>query len=203
MVMWWIYVVFAFILMLYCILFVIAYGIKFVLRLDLNNMSVCFKCYILDWIEVVCFKIFVCNGVFCYQLNKKPIKYLDGNRETDIKKQKKCGNKSKLKLGAYLSNLWSRMPNIKVRRLSINYSASFEDIKDAALLDGYIMLISNTLLAVSSEKLRLQEFELQNVSRKSKLNGVEAECVLGFSLIKIAAYAIYALTAKKKYEVAI
>ncbi|MDE6474236.1 MAG: hypothetical protein K2L70_03985 [Clostridia bacterium] len=201
--MWLLYLVFAMILMLYCIIFLIAYGIKFVFRLDLNNMSVCFKCYILDWIEVLCIKTFVCNGVFYYQINKKPIKTVSENRDTDIKKQNKRSKKSKLKIGAYISRLWSKLPNIKIRRLSINYGASFEEIKGRALLDGCAMLISNTLMAVSGEKLRLQEFELQNISQKSNLNGVDVECVLGFSIIKIAAYVIYAMTAKKKYEVAI
>ena len=201
--MWWLYLVFALILVLYCLMFVIAYGIRFVLRLDIDNLSVCIKYYVLDWIEVLCIKLFVCNGKFYYQINKKQIKTVEKKGEEDIETQGKRNKKKKLKKGAYLSNLLNKIPEIKLRRLNINYGTSFEEFKDRALFDGYAMLITNALLAIGSEKLKLQNFEMQNVSSQSKLNGAVIDCVLGFSLFKIAAYAIYAALIKKKYQVAV
>ncbi|MDE6604509.1 MAG: hypothetical protein K2K85_00615 [Clostridia bacterium] len=201
--MWWLYLIFALILMLYCVLFVIAYGIKFVLRLDVNNMSVCIKCYALDWIEVLCFKFFVCNGLFYYQINKKQLKTIGGKDKSENKTQQKRVKKKKLKTSAYLSKLWNKRPNIKIKKLNVNYGTTFEEIKDKVLFDGYTAIITNTLLAIGSEKIKLQDFELQNVSDQSKFNGVDIECVLGFSLFKIAAYAIYAMAVKKKYEIAV
>ena len=201
--MWWLYLVFALILLIYCVLIVIAYGIRFVLRIDADNMSVCVKCYVFDWIEVFCVKLFVCQGCFFYQLNKKQIKSIDKKEENDVQKSKKRNKKEKLKTIAYLSKLWSKAPSVKIRRLSIDYGTAFEEIKDRALFDGYAMLITNTLLAIGSEKIKLRNFELQNVNDLSKFNGVDLECILGFSLFKIAAYAIYAMAVKRKYVVAV
>ncbi|MDE6362281.1 MAG: hypothetical protein K2L53_04815, partial [Clostridia bacterium] len=117
------------------------------------------------------------------------------------KTQNKRNKAKKLKVGAYLSNLLSKSPNLTVRSLSVNYGTSFEEIKDRALFDGYTALIANTFMAISSEKLKVQEFGLQNVSDISKFNGVDIKCVMGLSLFKIAAYAIYAMIIKNKYKV--
>ncbi|MDE5756100.1 MAG: hypothetical protein K2I23_03340 [Clostridia bacterium] len=129
----------------------------------------------------------------------KTIKNKEDEADDTKNKRKK---KKKLKTGAYISQLLSKLPDIRVKRLSVNYSAEFEEIKNRALFDGCVMLMTNTLLAISSEKVKLQDFQLQNVSGDLKFNGVDAECVLNFALIKIALYALYAMIIKKKYQVA-
>ncbi|MDE7191537.1 MAG: hypothetical protein K2O35_03635 [Clostridia bacterium] len=202
--MWWLYLIFALILLLFaCIIFVIAYGVKFVLRVDADNLSVCAQCFILDRIEIFCIKIFVCQGLFYYQINKNDLKILKRGDNEGAKTQNKRKKAKKLKIGAYLSNLLSKSPNLTVRSLSVNYGTSFEEIKDRALFDGYTTLIANTFMAIGSEKLKVQEFGLQNVSDISTFNGVDIECVMGLSLFKIAAYAIYAMIIKNKYKVAV
>ncbi len=194
--------IFTFILLIYCLMIVIAYGIRFVFRLDSNNMSVCLKCFIFDWVEVFCIKLFVCEGLFYYQINKKQLKTIKNKEDEADDTKNKRKKKKKLKTGAYISQLLSKLPDIRVKRLSVNYSAEFEEIKNRALFDGCVMLMTNTLLAISSEKVKLQDFQLQNVSGDLKFNGVDAECVLNFALIKIALYALYAMIIKKKYQVA-
>ena len=64
---------------IYSVVIVIAYGIRISTRLDVDNLSVCVKVYIFDWIEIFCIKIFVSDALFYYQLNKNDIKLLKSN----------------------------------------------------------------------------------------------------------------------------
>ncbi|MDE6275512.1 MAG: hypothetical protein K2M75_03120 [Clostridia bacterium] len=198
--MWWLYLIFAVILVLYCIFVIIAYGIKLVLRLDTDNLSVCLKCYIFDWIEVFCIKFFECEGAFYYQLNKKQLKTVKSKDDSGDNKQKK--QKKKLKTGAYISKLWSKSPSIAIRRLSIDYATTFEDVKDKALLDASATVVSNSLIAASSQKLQIKDFEIENISDKTRFSGAELECIIGLTLFKMALFSLYAMAIKKKYEVA-
>ena len=196
--MWWLVLAVLPILLLEFAVFVIIYGIRFEFRLDTDNMSVCLKCYVLDYIETLCIKLFVCEGKFYYQINKKQIKSIEVNTNTDDKAKKK---KKKLDKSAYLSKLWSKRPVLKLKQVNVNYGADLEDAKNRAVFDGALMLVSNTLLATNSNKLQINDFQLQNVTEKSQFNGINANCVMGFSLFKIAFFAIYAMLIMGKYKV--
>lgn len=196
--MWWLVLAVLPILLLEFAVFVIIYGIRFEFRLDTDNMSVCLKCYALDYVEVLCIKFFVCEGKFYYQINKKQIKTINTS-DTDDDKTKK--NKKKLDKSAYLSKLWRKRPAIKIKQMNVNYGADLEDAKNRAVFDGVFMLVSNTLLVTNSDKLRINDFRLQNVTQISKFNGIDANCIIGYSLFKVAIFGIYAMLIKGKYKV--
>ena len=187
-------------LLLEFLIFIIYYGIRLEFRLDANNMSICLKCFILDYIEVSCVKLFICEGKFYYQINKKQIKTIELDANNDGKSNRK---KKKLDKSAFLSKLWGKRPSIKINELSVNYGAHINDAMNRAVLDGALMLASNTLLVTNSDKLKIIDFQLNNVTDESKFNGVDVNCVMGFSLIKIAIYTIYASLIKRKYKVKI
>ena len=196
--MWWLVLVVLPILIAEFMVFVIAYGIRFEFRLDMNNMSVCLKCYVLDYIETLCIKLFVCEGKFYYQFNKRQIKAIKTSDDEDDKSKNK---KKKLDISAYISDLWSKRPKIQIKQLSVNYGLDVEDAKNRAMLDGALMLVSNTLLTTNSNKLHVEEFQLQNLEHKSNFNGITLDCVIGASLLKIAFFAIYAVIIQKKYQI--
>ena len=195
--MWWLALAVIPILLAEFAVFIIIYGIRLELRLDAVNTSVCLKCYVLDYIEVLCVKLFACEGKFYYQLNKKRIKAIKADEPKDDNKNKK--SKKKLNKRAYIAKLWSKRPEIKLKWASVKYGANLDDAKNEALLDGALILVSNTLLATN--KLQIDDYQLQNVTEKSKFNGIDASCVIGFSLFKIALFAIYAIIIKGKYQV--
>ena len=89
--MWRIYLLFSLLLTIYIGLVILAYGIKTTVRIDVNNLSLCVKIFIFDWIEVFCFKIFVSEQQFYYQINKKDIKLSSANKK--IEEQVKKANK--------------------------------------------------------------------------------------------------------------
>ncbi|MDE6472440.1 MAG: hypothetical protein K2L52_05380 [Clostridia bacterium] len=196
--MWWLALVFLLVILLESVVFVILYGIRISIRLDANNMSICIKCYVLDYIEMLCIKLFVCENKFYHQINKKPIKVIMTKSDEDKSNKKK----KKLRKGAYVSNLWSKRPEITIQQLSVNYGVNSEDAKNRALLDGVIMLMSNTMMATNSNKLKITDFQLQNVSDEWRFNGIEASCAIGgLAIIKLFFYSIYAILIKGKYKI--
>ena len=197
--MWWLVLLVLPILLLEFAIFVMVYGIRFEIRLDTNNMSVCLKCYVLDYVEVLCVKLFVCEGKFYYQINKRQIKTLETNEDKNDGSNKK--KKKKVDKSAYLSKLWRKRPQISIEQLSISYGIDVEDAKNRALLDGALMLVSNTLLATNSNKLQINDFQLQNLTEKSNFSGIKVNCVIGFSLLRIAFFVAYAALNKGKYKV--
>lgn len=192
--------IFALIIVIYCVLVVIAYGIKMYLRADVDNLSICLKCYIFDWIEVFCIKVFVCQDKFYYQINKRQLNIIEKQDNKDDSKRKK--KRKKLKIGLYVSKLWSKKPSITLRRLSINYAATFEDIKNKALIDSSAIVVTDSLIAANSQKLKIKDFQLENIGDESTFSGVEIECLVGLMLLKIVLFALYAIIVKKKYMVA-
>ena len=200
--MWWLNLILALTIVIYCVLVVVAYGIRIALRADFDNLSVCLKCYIFDWIEMFCVKIFVCQGKFYYQINKKRLKTIENTNDEECEKDEHKPNK-KLKLGAYISKLWSKKPSIVLRSLNINYSTALDDAKDRALLDGAVAVISNSLIATNSGKLKIQNYHLENICDKTKFSGVELECVVGLTIFKLALFGLYATLVKPKYKVAV
>ena len=96
--MWRIYLLFSLLLTIYIGLVILAYGIKTTVRIDVNNLSLCVKIFIFDWIEVFCFKIFVSEQQFYYQINKKDIKLFE-RKGQDRKGKKKS---RKIRIFSYL-----------------------------------------------------------------------------------------------------
>ena len=98
--MWRIYLLFSLLLTIYIGLVILAYGIKTTVRIDVNNLSLCVKIFIFDWIEVFCFKIFVSEQQFYYQINKKDIKLFERKGQDRKSKKKRAAPPKKIGIGS-------------------------------------------------------------------------------------------------------
>ena len=97
------------------------------------------------------------------------------NANDNDEKSKK--NKKKLRKSAFFFNLWSKRPEITIKNLTV---------------------------ATNSNKLKINDFQLKNVSEESKFNGIDASCEIGgLTILKILFYALYAISIKGKYQVKI
>ena len=196
--MWCIYLLFALFLILYAIFIIIAYGIKFSARIDTNNLSVCFKVFIFDWMEIMCFKIFVCEQRFYYQINKSDIKVLELNKEDKPKKKKNRDKKIHILSFAYY--IFDKMPKIKIINPTVEYGAEFEDIKNRALFDGGVVAAVNSAIGALYDKLETVNFSVRNICDDSSFRGLYFEGVIKFSLIKIFLYFLHIISVKRRFQ---
>lgn len=196
--MWCIYLLFALFLIVYAILIVFAYGIKTCVRIDSSNLSVCVKVFIFDWIEVLCFKIFVCNQQFFYQINKREIKALELKK--DDKDDKKAKKKKKINVLSFAYYIIDKMPKIRIINPTIEYGADIEDIKNRALFDGGVSAIVNSGVGFLFDKLDAVNLSVKNVSDTSTFRGAYLEGTIKFSLIKIFLYFLHIISVKKRFQ---
>ena len=196
--MWCIYLLFAIFLLIYAVFIIIAYGIKLTARIDTNNLSVCVKVYIFDWIEVLCFKIFVCEQRFYYQINKNKIKTLELKKEEDAKKKKRKDKKTNVFSFSYY--IFDNLPKIKIINPLIEYGAEFEDVKNRALFDGGVSVAVNSVIGAMYDKLEPVNFSIRNICDESSFRGVYFEGIIKFSLIKIFLYYLHIISVKKRFQ---
>ncbi len=199
--MWRIYLLFGLFMAIYSVVIIIAYGIRISTRLDVDNLSVCVKVYIFDWIEIFCIKIFVSDALFYYQLNKNDIKLLKAN-DSSAKSKKRSKEKKKTR---YLSYLWYIVENAPKIRLSsgiIEYGTSIDDIKNRSILNGAALTLLNTALAVAHNKIAFDEINMTDISSQSSFRGVYLDGVIKFSLIKIILYSLRIITVKRRFQTA-
>ncbi len=199
--MWRIYLLFGLFMAIYSVVIIIAYGIRISTRLDVDNLSVCVKVYIFDWIEIFCIKIFVSDALFYYQLNKNDIKLLKSN-DSSAKSKKHSKEKKKTR---YLSYLWYIVENAPKIRLSsgiIEYGTSIDDIKNRSILNGAALTLLNTALAVAHNKIAFDEINMTDISSQSSFRGVYLNGVIKFSLIKIILYSLRIITVKRRFQTA-
>lgn len=199
--MWRIYLLFGLFMAIYSVVIIIAYGIRISTRLDVDNLSVCVKVYIFDWIEIFCIKIFVSDALFYYQLNKNDIKLLKAN-DSSAKSKKRSKEKKKTR---YLSYLWYIVENAPKIRLSsgiIEYGTSIDDIKNRSILNGVALTLLNTALAVAHNKIAFDEINMTDISSQSSFRGVYLDGVIKFSLIKIILYSLRIITVKRRFQTA-
>lgn len=196
--MWRIYLLFSLLLTIYIGLVILAYGIKTTVRIDVNNLSLCVKIFIFDWIEVFCFKIFVSEQQFYYQINKKDIKLFE-RKGQDRKSKKKS---RKIRIFSYLYYAIEKAPKIIVYNPVIKYGAEFEEIKNKALFDGGVSAAVYTAVGVLYDKLELKNLSLQNIGDESSFKGVYLEGALKFSLLKIFFYFLHIISVKRRFQTA-
>ena len=196
--MWCIYLLFALFFIIYAFLIVLAYGIKTSVRIDSSNLSVCVKVYLFDWIEVLCFKIFVCNQQFFYQINKKSIRVLEVKKEEKDEKKKK--KDKKIRVLAFIYYIIDKMPKIRIINPTIEYGADIEDIKNKALFDGGVSAIVNSGIGILFDKLDTVNLTVRNVSDWSSFRGMYLEGTIKFSLIKIILYFLHIISVKKRFQ---
>ena len=196
--MWCIYLLFAILLLIYAVVVVIAYGIKTSIRIDANNLSVCVKVFIFDWIEIICFKIFVSEQQFYYQFNKGNISLLKKGEQDDEDDENK--GKKKLRALSYIYYIIDNLPKITLSNAVVEYGAQFEEIKNRVLFDGGVACVINGGLAFLQEKLQVDGLRVKNVCDDSSFRGLYLEGVIKLSLIKIIFYILHILGQKRKFQ---
>lgn len=177
----------------------IIFSLQFKLRVDLNNLSVCFKIYILDSVEVFSFNFFVCEEKFYYQINRKNIKMLilSGNEENNKPKSKK--KVDRLQRFNYLIN---SIPKIKFKKLHIDYAIKFDDLMKDSVFGGAVIAFAEAV-ANGSSKLEIEDFAIENVTAKESFRGMRLNCKLGLAVFSILAYGIKVIFSKRKFAVKI
>lgn len=199
--MWCIYLLFGIAMIVYAATIVLYYGVRYTLRADYNNLSLCGKVFIFNWIEVLCIKIFVCEGKFYFQFNRGDIKVIVG--QDDGKKSKKSKKKkNKIKILPLLYYIAEKFPKIYVPMTAIEYGASFEDIKNRALFDGAVGIIGNVLKSLACNKLTIDNYSIKNTCEESAFRGAEIEGLIKFSLIKIFLFILHIIAVKRKFQTA-
>ncbi|MDE7328741.1 MAG: hypothetical protein K2N57_03265 [Clostridia bacterium] len=195
--MWCIFLLFAILLIIYAFIVVLAYGIKTSIRIDANNLSVCVKVYIFDWIEIIGFKIFISEEQFYYQFNKGDITLLKKQEKDDEKKEKED---KKLRTLSYIYYIVENMPKITLSNAVVEYGAQFEEIKNRAMFDGGVAFVINGALAFLQEKLEVNNLKVKNVCDESSFRGLFLEGVIKLSLLKIFFYILHILAQKRRFQ---
>ncbi|MDE6614624.1 MAG: hypothetical protein K2K24_03855, partial [Clostridia bacterium] len=142
-------------------------------RIDVNNLSVCIKVFLFNWIEAFCFKVFVSDNQFFYQINKRKIKQLELNKGEKNENKKK--NDKKLRVLSFMYYIFSKMPKLKIINPTVEYGVEIEDIKNRALFDGGVSAIVNSGVGMLFDKLETVNLSVRNVSDTSTFRGLYCE----------------------------
>lgn len=196
-------VLFGFLLTVYTVIVFTAYGFRFNLRADYNNLSVCIRIYVFEWIEIASLDIFVCQGKFIYSLSGGEFKTLSIKKGKTSKKEEESENKEQKEMKTdYLSmfkNAIADIPEISLRSLNIGYSLSGEDEMKNALYGGAINTITAMIKGVLSDKLKIRNCITEDISSNGSFKGVTVDAVIGFSIFKILFYIMHIITLKRKF----
>ncbi len=197
-------VLFGFLLTVYTVIVFTAYGFRFNLRADYNNLSVCIRIYVFEWIEIASLDIFVCQGKFIYSLSGGEFKTLSIKNGKTSKKEEESENKEQKEIKTdYLSmfkNAIADIPEISLRSFYIGYSLSGEDEMKNALYGGAINTITAMIKGVLSDKLKIRNCITEDISSNGIFKGVTVDAVIGFSIFKILFYIMHIITLKRKFK---
>lgn len=197
-------VLFGFLLTVYTVIVFTAYGFRFNLRADYNNLSVCIRIYVFEWIEIASLDIFVCQGKFIYSLSGGEFKTLSIKKGKTSKIEEESENKEQKEIKTdYLSmfkNAIADIPEISLRSLYIGYSLSGEDEMKNALYGGAISTITAMIKGALSDKLKILNCITEDISSNGIFKGVTVDAVIGFSIFKILFYIMHIITLKRKFK---
>lgn len=197
-------VLFGFLLTVYTVIVFTAYGFRFNLRADYNNLSVCIRIYVFEWIEIASLDIFVCQGKFIYSLSGGEFKTLSIKKGKTSKKEEESENKEQKEIKTdYLSmfkNAIADIPEISLRSFYIGYSLSGEDEMKNALYGGAINTITAMIKGTLSDKLKIRNCITEDISSNGIFKGVTVDAVIGFSIFKILFYIMHIITLKRKFK---
>lgn len=196
-------VLFGFLLTVYTVIVFTAYGFRFNLRADYNNLSVCIRIYVFEWIEIASLDIFVCQGKFIYSLSGGEFKTLSIKKGKTSKIEEESENKEQKEIKTdYLSmfkNAIADIPEISLRSFYIGYSLSGEDEMKNALYGGAINTITAMIKEALSDKLKIRNCITEDISSNGIFKGVTVDAVIGFSIFKILFYIMHIITLKRKF----
>ena len=181
-------VLFGFLLTVYTVIVFTEYGFRFNLRADYNNLSVCIRIYVFEWIEIASFDVFVCQSHFKIPLLKK-----------EEKSENKEQNEIKTDYLSMFKNVIADIPEISLRSLYIGYSLSGEDEMKNALYGGAINTITVMIKGALSDKLKIQNCITKDISSNGIFKGVTVDAVIGFSIFKILFYIMHIITLRRKF----
>ncbi len=199
--MWCIYFLYSVLLVIYAACVITAYGIKLQIRMDYNNLSVCIRVYILDWIEVMSFKIFEWQGQFYYSFNRKEINQIKAPKGSkNANKRKDKSDMRKVNYFALAGQILDDMPNIRLKEIYIQYNAGDDEMVKSVFGGGLVML-ENIIRSLLGNKIKVDRIINKDISGKSPFVGVIAEAVIGLDLIKILFYLLHIIALKKKYTI--
>lgn len=199
--MWCIYFLFASLLALYCLVVAIAYGIRVNIRADYDNLSVCARVYLFDWIEIFSLNVFVCDGKFYYAFNKKEFKTVSAKKSAD----KNIGNKdSKVRevntdYAGFLKEVMRYIPEIYVRRADIEYSLGKENCFANAMAEGVIDAVKGIASSVRNKKIDIGFLYVADISDRGDFKGAKIDFSIGFSLVKILLFGMHIIKIKRKH----
>lgn len=197
-------VLFGFLLTVYTVIVFTAYGFRFNLRADYNNLSVCIRIYVFEWIEIASLDIFVCQGKFIYSLSGGKFKTLSIKKGKTSKIEEESENKEQKEIKTdYLSmfkNAIADIPEISLRSFYIGYSLSGEDEMKNALYGGAINTITAMIKEALSDKLKIRNCITEEISSNGIFKGVTVDAVIGFSIFKILFYIMHIITLKRKFK---
>lgn len=196
-------VLFGFLLTVYTVIVFTAYGFRFNLRADYNNLSVCIRIYVFEWSEIASLDVFVCQGKFIYSLSGGEFKTLSIKKGKTSKKEEESENKEQKEIKTdYLSmfkNAIADIPEISLRSFYIGYSLSGEDEMKNALYGGAINTITAMIKEALSDKLKIRNCITEDISSNGIFKGVTVDAVIGFSIFKILFYIMHIITLKRKF----
>lgn len=196
-------VLFGFLLTVYAVIVFTAYGFRFNLRADYNNLSVCIRIYVFEWSEIASLDVFVCQGKFIYSLSGGEFKTLSIKKGKTSKKEEESENKEQKEIKTdYLSmfkNAIADIPEISLRSFYIGYSLSGEDEMKNALYGGAINTITAMIKEALSDKLKIRNCITEDISSNGIFKGVTVDAVIGFSIFKILFYIMHIITLKRKF----
>lgn len=195
--MWCIYF---FILIIYCIAVTVAYGIRIQLRADYDNLSVCTRVYIFEWIEIFSVNLFINDNKFYYSVNRGDIKALKARNKQN--KGKITDERKKIKHVDYyglISRILNDMPSFEFNELKLSYSIDFNDEMQKALFGSAAGIIMSVIKAIFYDKIKVKNLLVEDIRQVTEMRGVIIDCVFDFVIFKILLYILHILALKNKY----
>lgn len=192
--------IFLLLLIIYCVFVIISYGFRCELRGDYDNMSLCLRIYIFDWIEIFSFKIFLHQNNFYYALNKGQIKLIRGKightEQDNIKDDKDI---AKTNYYAYFARIIHDMPKLVFNNVQIMHSIDFDNEMNRVLFDQGLGVAVSIVKAVVYDKLQVKNIQISDIREKTNLRGFIAEIRFDFVLFKILFFMLHIISLKRKY----
>lgn len=186
-------------LTIYIALIVTVYGYRINIRMDADNLSLCLRVYVFEWIEVFSFNIFEIDGKFAYAVNKSEYKTLKRKgAKKSAEEEKSDDEKPKADYAGFAANVLKDFPTLTIRKAELRYALNGDEMQNA-LINGIIYVTATNLKNVLYKRVKIKELSLYDMTQYNFIDGAEIEIVTGFSMFKIVLYLMHIITLKRKY----
>lgn len=186
-------------LAIYIVLIVTVFGYRINIRMDADNLSLCLRIYVFEWIEVFSFNIFEIDGKFAYAVNKGEYRTLKRKSAKQFAEEEKSDHKKpKTDYAGFAAKVLKEFPKLTIRRAELRYALRGDEMQNA-LLNGIIYVTATNLKSVLYKRVKIKELSLYDMTQRNFIYGAEIEVVTGFSMFKIVLYLMHIITLKRKY----